>query len=104
MASVLSAFEQVAGGRGFHEFVEGRCAEFYAVRYGRPSLTTSIDFRFLLIGQFEGIDRHARMSSIAPGNLAMFSMRVALSTCAVALADIQLLTPRLTRTHHDSSK
>src|ERR1700746_3875442 len=39
----------------FDEFVEGRCAKFYAARYGRPSLTPGIFFRSLLIGYFEGI-------------------------------------------------
>ena len=41
---------------GFDEFVEGRCAKYYAVKYGRPSLTPGIYFRSLLIGYFEGID------------------------------------------------
>ena len=41
---------------GFDEFVEGRCAKFYATNYGRPSLTPGIYFRSLLIGYFEGID------------------------------------------------
>ena len=40
----------------FDEFVEGRCAKFYAAQYGRPSLTPGIYFRSLLIGYFEGID------------------------------------------------
>jgi transposase len=40
----------------FDEFVEGRCAKFYAVKYGRPSLTPGIYFRSLLIGYFEGIE------------------------------------------------
>src|SRR5713226_6324088 len=40
---------------GFDEFVEGRCAKFYAEKYGRPSLTPGIYFRALLIGYFEGI-------------------------------------------------
>ena len=40
---------------GFDEFVEGRCAKFYAARYGRPSLAPGIYFRALLIGYFEGI-------------------------------------------------
>jgi transposase len=40
----------------FDEFVEGRCAKFYARKYGRPSLTPGIYFRSLLIGYFEGID------------------------------------------------
>jgi transposase len=40
----------------FDEFVEGRCAKFYAKKFGRPSLTPGIYFRSLLIGYFEGID------------------------------------------------
>jgi len=32
---------------GFDEFVEGRCAKFYAAKYGRPSLTPGIYFRLL---------------------------------------------------------
>src|SRR6266852_4486650 len=40
----------------FDEFVEGRCAKFYATKYGRPSLAPGIYFRSLLIGYFEGID------------------------------------------------
>src|SRR5260370_25137875 len=40
----------------FDEFVEERCAKFYAAKYGRPSLTPGIYFRALLIGDFEGID------------------------------------------------
>src|SRR5438046_7919327 len=41
--------------QGFDEFVEKRCAQFYAAKYGRPSLTPGIYFRSLLIGYFEGI-------------------------------------------------
>src|SRR6202166_412376 len=40
---------------GFDEYVEKRCAKFYAEKYGRPSLTPGIYFRALLIGYFEGI-------------------------------------------------
>jgi transposase len=40
----------------FDEFVEGRCARYYAAQYGRPSLTPGVYFRSLLIGYFEGID------------------------------------------------
>jgi transposase len=43
-------------GERFDEFVEGRCAKFYAAKNGRPSLTPGIYFRSLLIGYFEGID------------------------------------------------
>src|SRR5256886_17422770 len=39
----------------FDEFVEKRCAKFYAAKYGPPSLTPGIYFRSLLIGYFEGI-------------------------------------------------
>ncbi len=39
----------------FDEFVEQRCAKFYAEKYGRPSLTPGVYFRALLIGYFEGI-------------------------------------------------
>ena len=39
----------------FDEFVEQRCAKFYAAKYGRPSLTPGIYFRSLLMGYFEGI-------------------------------------------------
>ena len=39
----------------FDEFVEKRCAKFYAAKFGRPSLTPGIYFRSLLIGYFEGI-------------------------------------------------
>jgi hypothetical protein len=52
---VLSEAERVAGGEGFDEWVEKRCAKFYAANYGRPSLTPGIYFRALLIGYFEGI-------------------------------------------------
>src|SRR5271156_3955619 len=47
---------QLLEGEKFDEFVEGRCAKFYARKYGRPSLTPGIYFRSLLIGYFEGID------------------------------------------------
>src|ERR1022692_1903101 len=43
-------------GEKFDEFVGGRCAKFYAAKYGRPSLTPGIYFRTLLLGYFEGID------------------------------------------------
>src|ERR1700726_1953793 len=43
-------------GEKFDEFVEGRCAKFYAAKYGRPSMTPGIYFRSLLLGYFEGID------------------------------------------------
>src|SRR5271165_3753140 len=45
----------------FDEFVEGRCAKFYAAKYGRPSLTPGIYFRSLLIGYFEASGRSAEL-------------------------------------------
>jgi transposase len=40
----------------FDDFVEGRCAKFYAAKHGRSSLTPGIYLRSLLIGYFEGVD------------------------------------------------
>ena len=39
----------------FDQFAEGECAQFYAKKNGRPSLTPGMYFRSLLIGYFEGI-------------------------------------------------
>ena len=52
----------------FDEFVEKRCAKFYAAKYGRPSLTPGIYFRALLIGYFEGIG--GARDCLAAGGLA----------------------------------
>src|SRR3954462_7492224 len=40
----------------FDQFAEGECAQFYAEKNGRPSLSPGMYFRALLIGYFEGID------------------------------------------------
>src|SRR5262252_2128644 len=40
----------------FDHFAESECAQFYAEKNGRPSLTPGMYFRSLLIGYFEGID------------------------------------------------
>src|SRR3954471_21101552 len=40
----------------FDQFAEGECAQFYAEKNGRPSLSPGMYFRSLLIGYFEGID------------------------------------------------
>src|SRR2546427_3559019 len=50
-----SRLNELLEAEGFDEFVEGRCAKFYAEKYGCPSLTPGIYFRALLIGYFEGI-------------------------------------------------
>src|SRR5919108_2036567 len=47
---------EVAEAERFDELVEGRCAKFYAAKFGRPSLSPGIYFRSLLAGYFEGID------------------------------------------------
>ena len=49
-------------GEGFDQFVESRCAKFYAAKNGRPSLTPGIYFRSLPIGYFEGIDSERRIA------------------------------------------
>ena len=56
---------------GFDEFVEGRCARFYHVRLGRPSLRPGIYFRSLLIGYFEGIDGERGIAWRAADSLAL---------------------------------
>src|ERR1700692_1426626 len=52
---------------GFDEFVERRCAKFYAARFGRPSLTPGIYFRALLIGFFEGIGAEGGIAGYSAG-------------------------------------
>jgi transposase len=56
---------------GFDEFVESRCAKFYASRYGRPSLIPGIYFRSLLIGYFEGIGAERGMAWRLADSLAL---------------------------------
>ncbi len=41
---------------GFDRFCEERCASFYHVKLGRPSLPPGLYFRTMMIGFFEGID------------------------------------------------
>src|SRR5450432_1176762 len=53
--SFYQKLNELLEAEGFDEFVEQRCAKFYAAKYGRPSLTPGIYFRALLIGYFEGI-------------------------------------------------
>src|SRR3974377_1028964 len=55
----------------FDEFVEARCAKFYAVKYGRPSLTPGIYFRSLLLGYFEGIGAERGIAWRLAGSLAL---------------------------------
>jgi transposase len=41
---------------GFDRFCEDRCAGFYHVKLGRPSLAPGLYFRIMMIGFFEGLD------------------------------------------------
>lgn len=55
----------------FDEFAEGECAQFYADRNGRPSLTPGTYFRLLLIGYFEGIDSERGIAWRVADSLAL---------------------------------
>src|ERR1019366_529094 len=46
---------ELLGAGRFDEFVEKRCAKFFAAKFGTPTLTPGIYFGSLLIGYFEGI-------------------------------------------------
>ncbi len=46
---------------GFDEFVEGRCAKFYAEKYGRPSLTPGI--YFIGASRWENLEEGERTTS-----------------------------------------
>jgi transposase len=59
--------------RGFDDFVEQRCAPFYAERMGRPSLAPGRYLRLLLIGYFEGIDSERGIAWRAADSLALRS-------------------------------
>src|SRR5260370_37945024 len=47
---------------GFDEFVEGRCAKFYAAKYGRPSLTPGSYVRAAVVRDFEGSVAERRLA------------------------------------------
>ena len=49
------ALEALLKAHHFDDFVEQRCAGFYAARMGRPSLEPGVYFRLLLVGYFEGL-------------------------------------------------
>ena len=53
----------------FDRFAEGECAQFYAEKNGRPSLTPGMYFRSLLIGYFEG-NRLGKGHRVALGRFA----------------------------------
>ncbi len=55
----------------FDEFAENECAQFYADKNGRPSLTPGTYFRSLLIGYFEGIDSERGIAWRAADSLGL---------------------------------
>jgi transposase len=55
----------------FDEFAEAECAQFYADKNGRPSLTPGTYFRLLLIGYFEGIDSERGIAWRAADSLGL---------------------------------
>ena len=57
--------------RGFDEFVESECSEFYAERMGRPSLRPGRYFRMLLLGYFEGLDSERGIAWRAQDSLSI---------------------------------
>ena len=56
---------------GFDELVESECAQFYAERMGRPSLSPGRYFRLLLVGYFEGLDSERGMAWRAQDSLSI---------------------------------
>jgi len=62
---------RVLEGRGFDEFVEQQCSQFYAEKMGRPSLAPGRYFRLLLIGYFEGIDSERGIAWRAADSLGL---------------------------------
>jgi len=55
----------------FDAFAEKECAQFYADKNGRPSLTPGTYFRSLLIGYFEGIDSERGIAWRAADSLGL---------------------------------
>ena len=56
---------------GFDELVESECAQFYAERMGRPSLSPGRYFRLLLVGYFEGLDSERGIAWRAQDSLSI---------------------------------
>jgi transposase len=57
--------------RGFDDFAEAQCAEFYADTIGRPGLAPGIYFRLLLIGYFEGLESERGIAWRAADSFAL---------------------------------
>ena len=56
---------------GFDDFVEEKCARFYAARMGRPSMPPGVYFRTLMIGYFERIDSERGIAWRCADSLAL---------------------------------
>jgi transposase len=56
---------------GFDDFVEEKCARFYAPRMGRPSMPPGVYFRTLMIGYFERIDSERGIAWRCADSLAL---------------------------------
>jgi len=66
-----SKLNQLLAQRGFDDFAEGLCAEFYHDSIGRPGIPPGIYFRMLLIGYFEGIDSERGIAWRCADSLAL---------------------------------
>ena len=56
---------------GFDEFVEARCARFYAEKVGRPSIPPGVYFRMLMIGFFERLESERGIAWRCADSLAL---------------------------------
>ena len=65
------ALEDLLKKHQFDDFVERRCAQFYAPRMGRPSLEPGVYFRLLLVGYFEGLGSERGIAWRAADSLAL---------------------------------
>ena len=65
------ALEELLKEHQFDDFVEQRCAQFYAARMGRPSLEPGVYFRLLLVGYFEGLGSERGIAWRAADSLAL---------------------------------
>ena len=65
------ALEDLLKKHQFDDFVERRCAQFYAPRMGRPSLEPGVYFRLLVVGYFEGLGSERGIAWRAADSLAL---------------------------------
>ena len=61
----------VLAARGFDDFVEEKCARFYAPTMGRPSIPPGVYFRALMIGYFERIESERGIAWRCADSLAL---------------------------------